>query len=62
MGNTLIIMQHITLCASCIALLLVSHTYAFAIDHVEQRPEELSEPAQVKDANPEQEQGKPRCI
>jgi hypothetical protein len=34
----------------------------FAIDHAEQGPEESSEPAQVEDTNPEQEQGKPRCI
>jgi hypothetical protein len=46
----------------CIVLLLVSHTYAFAIDHVEQGPEEPSEPTQVEDANTEQEQGKPRFI
>jgi hypothetical protein len=48
-------MQHITLCTSCITLLLVSHTYAFAIDHAEQGPKEPPEPAQVKEANPEQE-------
>jgi hypothetical protein len=33
-----------------------------AIDHVEQGREELSEPAPVEDANPEQDQVKPRCI
>jgi hypothetical protein len=31
----------------------------FAIDHTKQGPEELSDPAQVEDTNPEQEQGKP---
>jgi hypothetical protein len=33
-----------------------------AIDPVEQEREELLEPAPVEDTNPEQEQGKPRCI
>jgi hypothetical protein len=32
----------------------------FVIDHAEQGPEEPSEPAQVEDSNPEQEQGKSR--
>jgi hypothetical protein len=32
------------------------------IDHVEQGSEELPEPAPVEDTNPEQGQGKPRCI
>jgi hypothetical protein len=34
----------------------------FAIDHAEQGHEELSEPAQVEDANTKQEQSKPWCI
>jgi hypothetical protein len=34
----------------------------FTIDHAEQEPEEPSEPAQIEDTNPEQEQGKPQCI
>jgi hypothetical protein len=33
-----------------------------AIDHVEQGREEPSESAPVEDTNPEQDQGKPRCI
>jgi hypothetical protein len=33
-----------------------------AIDSVEQEREELPEPAPVEDINPEQDQGKPRCI
>jgi hypothetical protein len=33
-----------------------------AIDHVEQGREEPLEPAPVEDTNPEQDQGKPRCI
>jgi hypothetical protein len=33
-----------------------------AIDLVEQEHEELPEPAPVEDTNPEQDQGKPRCI
>jgi hypothetical protein len=34
----------------------------FVIEHAEQGPEEPPKPTQVKDTNPEQEQGKPRCI
>jgi hypothetical protein len=34
----------------------------FVIDHAEQGSEEPPEPAQVKDTNPEQELGKPRCF
>jgi hypothetical protein len=41
---------------------LVSHTCIFAIDHVEPGHEEPPETAQVEGVNPEQEQGKPRCI
>jgi hypothetical protein len=29
------VLMFIALCTSCIALLLVSHTYAFVIDHAE---------------------------
>jgi hypothetical protein len=32
------------------------------IDPVEQERDELPEPAPVEDTNPEQDQGKPRCI
>jgi hypothetical protein len=32
------------------------------MDHVEQEHEEPPEPAPVEDTNPEQDQGKPRCI
>jgi hypothetical protein len=32
------------------------------IDYVEQGREEPMEPAPVEDINPEQDQGKPRCI
>jgi hypothetical protein len=56
------VMQHITLCTPCIAIMLVSYSCIFVIDHAEQGHEELLEPAQVEDDNPEQEQGKPRCI
>jgi hypothetical protein len=31
----------------------------FTLDRAEQGPEELSEPAQADETNPEQEQGKP---
>jgi hypothetical protein len=54
MGRVLMTMQHIILCTPCITLLLVSHTYAFAIDHTEQGPEKPPEPAQVKNSNPEE--------
>jgi hypothetical protein len=33
-----------------------------AIGHVEQGPEETSEPTQAEGVNPEQDQGKPRYI
>jgi hypothetical protein len=62
MVKLLMVMQHIILCTPCIVFMLVSHTCIFATGHVEQGHEELSEPAQVEDANTEQEQGKPRCI
>jgi hypothetical protein len=62
MDKVLIIMQHIILCTPCIAFMLVSHTCIFVIDHVEQGHEESPEPAQIEDANTEQEQGKPWCM
>jgi hypothetical protein len=34
----------------------------FALDPTEPEPEELQELAPIEDANPEQDQGKPRCI
>jgi hypothetical protein len=40
----------------------LSHTYALAIDPVEQKSEELHGQALVEDTNLEPEQGKPRCI
>jgi hypothetical protein len=55
-------MQHITLYTPCIAFMLVFHTFIIVIGHAEQGPEEMPEPAQVEGVNPEQEQGKPRCI
>jgi hypothetical protein len=62
MVKFLMIMQHITLCTQCIAFIWVSHTCIFVMDHVEQGREEPPEPVPVEDANPEQDQGKPRCI
>jgi hypothetical protein len=62
MVKLLMIIQHITLCISCIVFILMSHTCIFAIDHVEQGHEQPSEPATVEDTNPEQDQGKPQCI
>jgi hypothetical protein len=55
-------MHHITLCTPCIAFMLVSHTCIFAIDPMEPELEELQETTPAKETNPEQEQGKPRCI
>jgi hypothetical protein len=62
MVKVLMIMHHITLCTSCIAFMLVSHTCIFVIDHVERGREEAPDPAPVEGANTEQEQGKSRCI
>jgi hypothetical protein len=62
MGKLCIIMQHITLGTPCIAFMSVSHTCLFAIGHAEQGPEETSKPTPVEGVNPEQDQGKPRCI
>jgi hypothetical protein len=56
------IMQHITFCTPCIAFMLVSHMCIFVISHAEEGPEETAELAQVEGVNPEQDQGKPRCI
>jgi hypothetical protein len=42
--------------------MLESHTCTFTLDPVEPEPEEQQEPAPIEDANPEQDQGKPRCI
>jgi hypothetical protein len=44
-------------CIICRRLLLA----VFALDPTEPELEELQEPAPVKDANPEQDQGKPQC-
>jgi hypothetical protein len=62
MGKWCIIMQHVTLCTPYIEFMLVSHTCIFVIGHAEQGLEETPEPAQAEDVNPEQDQGKPRCI
>jgi hypothetical protein len=56
------IIQHTPLCTPCIASMLVSHTYIFTIDHTDQGHKEPPEPAQVEDANTEQDQGKPQFI
>jgi hypothetical protein len=62
MVKLLMIMHHITLCTLCITFIWVSHTCILTIDHVEQERKEPPEPAPVKDANPERDQSKPRCI
>jgi hypothetical protein len=58
----LMFMHHIALCTLWITLLLVSHICIFVIDPTEKELEEPQEPAQAEETNPEQEQGKPRCI
>jgi hypothetical protein len=55
MVKVLMIAQHITLCTSCIAFTLLSHTRIFAIDRAEQGHEKPLKPAPVEDANIEQE-------
>jgi hypothetical protein len=62
MGKLCLIMQLAILCTPCIAFMLVSHTCVFAIGHAEQGLEETLEPAPVEGINPEQDQGKSRCI
>jgi hypothetical protein len=62
MAKLCIIMQQISLRTPYIACMLVSHPCIFAIGHAEQGSEETPEPAQVEGVNPEQDQGKPRCI
>jgi hypothetical protein len=62
MDGLYMIMHLTTLCTPCIAFMLVSHTYVFAIGHVEQAPEETPEPALVEGVDPEQIHGKLRCI
>jgi hypothetical protein len=58
MDKLCMIMHLTTLCTLCIAILLVSHTYIIAIDHVEPGHEEPPEPAPVEGGNYEQDQGK----
>jgi hypothetical protein len=54
-------LHHSFPCTSYITFILVSHS-CLLIDPVEQECEELPEPAPIEDTNPEQDQGKPRCI
>jgi hypothetical protein len=62
MGKLCIIMHHITLYTPCIACMLVSHTYIFAIDHAKQGRAKPPKRAPVDVADYEEEQGKPQCI
>jgi hypothetical protein len=62
MGNLAIGMHHVTLYTPCIALVLMTHTCIFAIDHAEHGLEEPPTPAPVEAGEHEQDQGKPRCI
>jgi hypothetical protein len=56
-------MHRITLCTPCVTLYdVVSYLNIFALDPVELEPKELQEQVPVEDTNPEQYQGKPRCI
>jgi hypothetical protein len=51
MGKLCSSMHLITLCTPCIASMLASHTYTFAIDHAEQGLEEPPEPAPIEPVN-----------
>jgi hypothetical protein len=62
MDRLYMIMHLTTLFTPCIAIMLVSHTCIFAIDHTEPGHEDSPEPAPVKAGNHEQDQGKPQCI
>jgi hypothetical protein len=42
--------------------LISTHIYAYVIDPVDSKLEELSEHVQVKDTNTELKQGQPQCI
>jgi hypothetical protein len=55
-------MHHVTLYTLCIALVLMTHPCIFVIDHADHGLEETPVPAQVEASEPEQDQGKPRCI
>jgi hypothetical protein len=62
MGSLGTCMHLITLCTPCIALVFMTHTCIFVIDHVEHELEEPPEPAPVEGADYEQDKGNPRCI
>jgi hypothetical protein len=62
MGNLGVSMHNTTPYTPCIALVLVTHTCIFAIDHAEHGLEEPLAPAPVEAGNPDQDQSKPRCI
>jgi hypothetical protein len=56
------IMHLTTLCTTCIAFMLVSHTCIIAVGHEQQGPEETSEPTPIEACNYEEDQGKPWFI
>jgi hypothetical protein len=57
------LVMHLWFFALCaLRYMSLSHTCIFTVDPTEQEPEKLPEPAPVEETNPEQEQGKPRCI
>jgi hypothetical protein len=62
MDRLCMIMHLTTICTPCIAIMLVSHTCIFAIEHAEPGHEEPPEPAPVEGGDYEQDQDKPRCI
>jgi hypothetical protein len=59
MGNLGTSMHHVPLYTPCIALVLMTHTYIFVIDHAEYGLEEPPAPAPVEADEHEQNQGKP---
>jgi hypothetical protein len=59
MDRLSMVMHLTTLCAPCIAIMLVSHTCIIAIGHAEPGHEEPPEPAPVEGGNYEQDQASP---
>jgi hypothetical protein len=62
MDNLGVGMHNTTLYTPCIALVLMTHTCIFVIDHAEHELEEPSALAPIEAGNHEQDHGKPRCI
>jgi hypothetical protein len=72
MVKVLMVMQHITLCTTYIALFNCGHLLRIRVDHVESRTEDQAEQVQwvfrdpqassYEDTSIAYDQGKPRCI